>query len=100
MTDYTSNDAVPWNNKYGESLHDKILKVEMWDAAAQIGPTMEPNGFYALGNCRMMNKNGYLEAKIVQKKIQKLGEAQDSKSEAFARLLEFGLFLSSPKLFG
>lgn len=98
VTDYTINEALPANTKWGNNLIDKVLKIEMWDAAANFGPTMKQGGFYAFNNCRMMVKNGYLEAKMAEAKIHKLEEERDGEIEAFARFLEYAMFLLDVQL--
>ncbi|KAJ7827518.1 hypothetical protein B0H14DRAFT_2595232 [Mycena olivaceomarginata] len=55
------------------SLVDCIMTIEMWDAACLQGPTVIPNQYYLLKNVRFMRGNdGYVEAKLVEAKIQKL----------------------------
>ena len=65
-----------------------ILKIEMWDEAAKIGPTMVPDCFYSLNNCRMLIKKTELQGKIVEKRIRRLDEEVDKEHECFSRLLE------------
>ncbi|KAJ7096456.1 hypothetical protein C8R43DRAFT_1081769 [Mycena crocata] len=75
VTDYT---AVPSGRGYPANwcpptLADHMLRIELWDAALEIGSTMLPGEFYWLKNVRMMlDRDGYPEAKLVETKIQKL----------------------------
>jgi hypothetical protein len=49
------------------------MTIEMWDAACLQGPTVIHNQYYLLKNVRFIRGNdGYVEAKLVEAKIQKL----------------------------
>lgn len=89
VTDYTPNPGLQKDEKAGTVLEDKVFRIEMWDAAASVGPTMVRGGFYSIKNCRMLNKDGYLEGKLKENKITKL-EVEEGKSENLTRLLEYG----------
>ncbi|KAJ8700468.1 hypothetical protein PTI98_003487 [Pleurotus ostreatus] len=80
VTDYTANPAMyPVQADWAPSdLMDSILKIEMWDNAAPMGPTMEQGQYYSMKNVRAkVNNAGYLEAKIVEPKISHVGEGED-----------------------
>jgi ssDNA-binding domain of telomere protection protein len=89
VTDYTENSGLPDNDRWGDKLLQMVLKIEMWDAAAAVGPTIVPNGFYLLTNCRMMLKGGFLEGKLVENKIKRLDENNDTENEALMKLLTY-----------
>ena len=78
MTDYTSNTNLPvvdasWSDS---SLANRILKVEMWDDASEMGPTLSQGQYYSMKNLRArLSTSGYLEAKIVETKITPLDAA-------------------------
>lgn len=90
VTDFTKNAALGHNDKWPKGRNGMVLKIEMWDAAAAKGPSLKKNGYYRLENCRMLNHDNYLQAKLVEPKIRELskddeGDLTDSK---FAGLLE------------
>ncbi|KAF8643816.1 hypothetical protein AX16_008834 [Volvariella volvacea WC 439] len=75
VTDYTSNPGLSpcvadWCPK---SLSDQVLLIEMWDKAAELGPQLLTGEYYTFENVRMRRSTGasggYLEAKVVEKKI-------------------------------
>ena len=75
MTDYTRNEILPpidtaWSDP---SLTGGILKIEMWDRAAEAAAQMQSGEYYALKNVRMrMSNGGYVEGKMSEPKIRKL----------------------------
>ncbi|KAJ3555854.1 hypothetical protein NM688_g2350 [Phlebia brevispora] len=78
VTDYTSNEGladlnVSWSDS---SLVNRILKVEMWDAAGDVAANMQPGEFYSIRNMRMkLSNGGYWEGKAVQgHKIRRLDD--------------------------
>ena len=80
VTDYTANSALyPVQADWAPSdLTDSILKIEMWDNAASMGPTMVQGHYYSMKNVRAkVNPAGYLEAKIVETKISHMGEGEN-----------------------
>ncbi|KAI0934827.1 hypothetical protein AcW1_006221 [Taiwanofungus camphoratus] len=78
VTDYTRNPAItPIEADWcPPQLADKVLKVELWLDASQLGPSLESGGYYFMGNNRMkVSSGGYMEATISAKdKIKKLDE--------------------------
>ncbi|KAL4258967.1 Protection of telomeres protein 1 [Pleurotus pulmonarius] len=79
VTDYTANSALyPVQADWAPSdLTDSILKIEMWDDAASMGPTMVQGQYYSMKNVRAkVNTAGYLEAKIVETKMSHMGEGE------------------------
>ena len=78
VTDYTRNDqvAIVQNNWWPSSISDRILLIEMWDAAAEMGPSLKTGDFIYIGNARMVTNHytGYLQAKLQQNKIRRLLE--------------------------
>lgn len=79
VTDYTANSGMyPVQADWAPSdLTDSILKIEMWDDAAPMGPTMVQGQYYSMKNVRArVNNAGYLEAKIVESKISYMGEGE------------------------
>ena len=79
MTDYTSNTLLPpvttsWSLA---ELAQSILKIEMWDSAAETAETMQPGDLYALQNVRMkVSTGGTIEARMSEgkRKIKKLDQ--------------------------
>ncbi|KAF8891203.1 hypothetical protein BD779DRAFT_1513799 [Infundibulicybe gibba] len=77
VTDYTKNSQVvavqgAWCLP---QLGDYILKIELWDSAADVGRTMAPGEYYALKNVRMkVSKGGYVEGTLSAPKILKMLE--------------------------
>ncbi|KAJ6618805.1 hypothetical protein B0H10DRAFT_2028043 [Mycena sp. CBHHK59/15] len=91
VTDYTAlTGAYPCQaNWCPATLADYILRIELWDAALELAPTMLAGEFYLLKNVRMkMSGGGYLEAKLSEAKIQKLKPDDEEKFPHFKALLE------------
>ena len=71
----SSTPGAPFSSRQSETaylsaLADSVLKVEMWDGAATLGPTLVQHEFYTMKNLRMrVSHGGYLEAKCVEQKI-------------------------------
>ncbi|KAG6854698.1 hypothetical protein C0991_002409 [Blastosporella zonata] len=80
VTDYTINAAVPpvqasWCSP---KLADYVLKIEAWDDAVEVAQGMFTGEYFSIKNARMMiSHGGYLEGKVVEKKIQKLDVKED-----------------------
>lgn len=78
VTDYTVNDQLTHANWQWcpPALAQRVLKIEMWDAAAEVGPNMKPGEFYSIRNVRMrLSAGSSWEAKFVEgKKIRRLDE--------------------------
>ncbi|KAJ7461475.1 hypothetical protein FB451DRAFT_1562758 [Mycena latifolia] len=87
VTDYTSLEGGYGYHQQDwcpPKLADHILRIEMWDGARSYGPDMVPGEVYYLKNVRAMtNRTGFREAKIVERKIQKL---KPSDADAFPHL--------------
>jgi len=68
-----------------------VLKIEMWDAAASRGPSLKNRGYYLLENCRMLDQERYLQAKMVEPKIRELSkeDERDMADPRFAELLRY-----------
>jgi len=62
----------------------------MWDGAASRGPSLKNKGYYRLENCRMLNQDNYLQAKMVEPKIRELSreDEKDMADPRFAELVE------------
>lgn len=91
ITDYTRHDqGTPVQADWcPPELSDYVLKMEMWDSASKIGPTMEPGTYYAISNARMrFSRGGYLEAKMVLPKITRLNEDEAARMPHLKDLLE------------
>jgi hypothetical protein len=66
-----------------------VLKIEMWDEAAQIGPELQAGRYVEMKNARLvLSSGGYFEGKIVQKKITVL-DPQDIDSPRLKALLRY-----------
>jgi len=91
VTDFTKNTALLTNDKWPPRRKDMVLKIEMWDAAASRGPSLKNRGYYLLENCRMLNQEGYQQAKIVEPKIRELSkeDEKDMADPKFAELLKY-----------
>lgn len=64
-----------------------VLKIEMWDEAAQMGPELLAGRYVEMKNARMtLSKGGHFEGKIVQKKITLL-DPQDTDSNPHLKAL-------------
>lgn len=65
----------------------------MWDAAAEIGPSMRPGDFLYITNARMITDrySGYLQAKIQQNKMVHLKEADADQYPHLMSLLKSAL---------
>jgi hypothetical protein len=62
----------------------------MWDAAAEMGPSMQPGEFFLIKNARMMTNHysGYLKGKLQQNKIVRLTAADADTNPQLKALLE------------
>ena len=89
VTDFTKNQALAKNDNW-PGRDGAVLKIEMWDAAALRGPSLRNKGYYRLENCRMMNHEGYLQAKLVEPKIRELSKEneKDMEDPRLSELLE------------
>lgn len=90
VTDFTKNPALANNDRWPKIRQGTVLKIEMWDAAASRGPSLKNKGYYLLENCRMLNQENYLQAKIVEPKIRELSkeDERDMADPRFAALLK------------
>jgi hypothetical protein len=91
VTDYTKSDLItPAQLDWcPDGLGDYILKLEMWDGAAKIGPTMESGAYYSISNARMrVSRGGYVEGKVVLPKIVRLNEEDADRIPKLKDLLE------------
>ena len=93
VTDYTINPKItPVQGSWcPPNLEGRILKVEMWDTASQLGQTMEPGEYWFLRNARMkISGGGYLEGTMqLAEKVQKLNENDLTQDPHLEALLEF-----------
>ncbi|KAH7923468.1 hypothetical protein BV22DRAFT_1068672 [Leucogyrophana mollusca] len=78
VTDYTSSPRLhPIQASWcPPELSNYILKMEMWDAAANLARTMEPGDLWYLYNSRVIeNRLGYMEGRMqLDEKVCKLDE--------------------------
>jgi hypothetical protein len=90
VTDFTKNQALGHNDKWPKRRNGAVLKIEMWDSAAARGPDLNVKGYYRLENCRMLNHDNYLQAKLVESKIRELSkeDENDLADPKFADLLK------------
>ena len=91
VTDFTKNQALANNDKWPKGQNGMVLKIEMWDAAASRGPSLKNKGYYRLENCRMLNQESYLQAKLVEPKIRELSkeDEKDLADPQFTDLLKY-----------
>jgi hypothetical protein len=96
VTDYTINPKItPVQGSWcPPELADRILKVEMWDTAGQLGQTMETGEYWFLRNARMkVSGDGYLEGTMqLAEKVQKLNENDSLTDPHLKALLESVFF--------
>ncbi|KAI0647426.1 hypothetical protein C8Q79DRAFT_1118413 [Trametes meyenii] len=67
VTDYTRNSNVsPTQGEWCPTrLVPYVLRIEMWDSSALVGPTMQAGEYYSIRNLRTRISNGgYLEGKM------------------------------------
>jgi len=91
ITDYTANESLTavQGSWCPNGLADRVLKVEMWGKAAEIGPTMVPGEYYCMRNNRMkISRGGYVEGTISDAKIQQLDETDAENHPHLKTLLE------------
>ncbi|KAH6918337.1 hypothetical protein BKA70DRAFT_1554421 [Coprinopsis sp. MPI-PUGE-AT-0042] len=94
VTDYTKrrddkrHEATSWCPK---GLIGCVLKIELWDDAAQMGPELQKGCFVKLDNVRMrLSNGGYYEGKMQEKekKIRILDPKDTTDNPHFEALLE------------
>ncbi|KAL1944803.1 hypothetical protein VTO73DRAFT_3233 [Trametes versicolor] len=92
VTDYTRNPAVsPTQGEWcPPRLAPYVLRVELWDSSAEVGPTMQAGEYYSIRNLRSrIGGGGYLESKMQEgEKIVKLDEDQLENYPRLAALLK------------
>ncbi|KAG5645070.1 hypothetical protein DXG03_007160 [Asterophora parasitica] len=92
VTDYTVNEAItPTEADWcPRGLADRVLKIEMWDAAREYADMMFVGEYYSIKNARMrLSRGGYVEGKLAQNKTRKLVVEEDGKiDQHFKALLE------------
>lgn len=71
-------------------LADRVLKIELFNAAAEKGPQMNAGEFYNIKNARMkVSAGGYLEATFSElRKLRKLDEDALEGEAEFEALLQ------------
>ena len=70
-------------------LADLVLKIEVWDAAIGDAMEMQEGQFYSIRNVRArVSLGGFLEGKLVERKICRLEETRASSDEHLKALLE------------
>jgi len=92
VTDYTVNKEIqPVTATWCDPLlADRVLKVEMWNNAAEYARSMMRAGdYYFLGNNRMkISGNGYVVGTMSEdEKIRKLDEAEEERHPLLQDLL-------------
>ena len=72
------------------ALGPYVLRVELWDAAAERGPAMRPGEYYRIPNAKMgSSAGGFWEAKFIEAhKLRKLDEDELEGEPHLAALLE------------
>jgi hypothetical protein len=82
VTDYTpvrggASVSAKW---CPQDLQDKVLKVEMWDAALKTAEEMHEGEYWSLNNVKARQSGGgYLEAKIQEGKKQRKASTDDAR---------------------
>lgn len=89
VTDYTANKQFNPSGFEKQALAppDSTMRIELWDASAQLGPEMEIPGYYFIRNARVTDQNGFVEAKVQEQKIRKLDPRSDPIDVHLASLL-------------
>ena len=99
VTDYTKNPSLMpvHQNWCPPALAPYVLRIEMWDSAAEAAQEMRPHEFYTLSNVRMrVNPSGHYEAKFVEgRKVKRLDEDELEAQPHLAALLECVLLFST-----
>jgi hypothetical protein len=75
VTDYTKNIQIkPCQAKWcPPGLNDYVVRFDLWDAAASFSQSLVSGTYWSVRNARFKhNHDGYVEGKIVEKKISKL----------------------------
>ncbi|KAI9065399.1 hypothetical protein FKP32DRAFT_1710462 [Trametes sanguinea] len=92
VTDYTRNPHVsPTQGEWcPPRLAPYVLRIEMWDSSAEVGPSMQAGEYYSIRNLRTkVSSGGYLEGKMQEgEKITKLDEDQLEDQPHLAELLK------------
>ncbi|KAL7283683.1 hypothetical protein ACG7TL_003119 [Trametes sanguinea] len=92
VTDYTRNPHVsPTQGEWcPPRLAPYVLRIEMWDSSAEVGPAMQAGEYYSIRNLRTkISSGGYLEGKMQEgEKITKLDEDQLEDQPRLAELLK------------
>ncbi|KAI8989789.1 hypothetical protein BD414DRAFT_522060 [Trametes punicea] len=92
VTDYTRNANVsPTQGEWcPPPLAPYVLRIEMWDSSADVGPTMQAGEYYSIRNLRTkVSGGGFLEGKMQEgEKITKLDEDQLENQPHLAELLK------------
>ncbi|KAI0362516.1 hypothetical protein OH77DRAFT_61120 [Trametes cingulata] len=92
VTDYTRNPNVsPTQGEWcPPRLAPYVLRIEMWDSSADVGPKMQAGEYYSIRNLRTrISGGGFLEGKMQEgEKISKLDEDQLENSPRLAELLK------------
>ncbi|OJT02538.1 hypothetical protein TRAPUB_6955 [Trametes pubescens] len=92
VTDYTRHPAVsPTQGEWcPPRLAPYVLRIELWDSSAEVGPTMQAGEYYSIRNLRSrIGGGGYLESKMQEgDKIVKLDEDQLENQPRLAALLK------------
>jgi hypothetical protein len=92
VTDYTKNDSLaPTTASWcSPTLAGYILRMELWDEAAERGPEMKLGEYYEIKNVRMrVSASGYWEAKFTEgRKMRKLDEDELEGEPRLVALLE------------
>ncbi|KAI0672845.1 hypothetical protein C8Q78DRAFT_1021641 [Trametes maxima] len=92
VTDYTRNSNVsPTQGEWcPPRLVPYVLRIEMWDSSARVGPTMQAGEYYSIRNLRTrISSGGYLEGKMQEgEKIAQLDEDQLENHPRLAELLK------------
>jgi hypothetical protein len=75
------------------------MRLEMWDSAAEMGPSMNPGDLFLIRNARMVTNHysGYIQAKLQQNKIVHLKETDADTNPHLKTLMELAsssIFLS------
>lgn len=92
VTDYTRHPAVsPTQGEWCPlPLVPFVLRIEMWDSSAEVGPKMQTGEYYSIRNLRTrIGAGGFLEGKTQEgEKITKLDEDQLENQPRLSDLLK------------
>jgi hypothetical protein len=82
VTDYTANHEItPIQASWcPPELADRVLKIELWQAASELGPKMLRGEYYSIQNNRLkVSRGGFVEGTFTEaNKLRKLNDSDNN----------------------